>query len=104
VNGNEVYFDMADRLPALVHNSSMDATKTVKTVYGTFAIVRRWIRRFIPTLDHKYVERNDRRANHKQPIFLAVLYRLPNSVLKESHRRNQTSTSEDQTPQNWADF
>jgi hypothetical protein len=44
----------------------------------------------------------DRRANHKQPIFLAVVDRLHNSVLEESHRRNQTSTSEDLTPQNWA--
>jgi hypothetical protein len=40
VNGNEVYFDMADRIAALVPNSSMDATKTVKTVYGAFVIVR----------------------------------------------------------------
>jgi hypothetical protein len=48
------------------------------------------------------VERNDRRANHKQPIFLTVLYRLRNCVLKESRRRNQTSACEDQTPQNWA--
>jgi hypothetical protein len=101
-NGNEIYFDMADRLAALIHDSSMDATKTVKTVYGTFVIVRRWIERFIPTMYHKYLERNDHHANHKQPIFLAILYRLRNSVLKESHRRNQTSTSEDQTPQNLA--
>jgi hypothetical protein len=100
VNWNEVYFDMADRLATLVHDSSMDAAKTVKTVYGTFVIVRRWIQRFIPTMYHKYVERNGRDANHK-PIFLAILYRLRNSVLKETHRRNQTSTSEDQTPQNW---
>jgi hypothetical protein len=102
VNGNEIYFDMTDRLAVLIRDSSMDATKTVKTVYGTFVIVRRWIQRFISTMYHKYVERNDRHANHKQPIFLAILYRLRNSVLKESHRRDQTSTSEDQTPQNWA--
>jgi hypothetical protein len=51
---------------------------------------------------HKYVERNDGHANHRQPIFLAVLYHLRNSVLEESHRRNQTTTGEDQTPQNWA--
>ena len=74
-NGNEIYFDMADRLAALIHDSSMDATKTVKTVYGTFVIVRRWIERFIPTMYHKYLERNDHHANHKQPIFLAALYR-----------------------------
>jgi hypothetical protein len=40
VNGNEIYFDMTDRLAALIRDSSMDATKTVKTVYGTFVIVR----------------------------------------------------------------
>src|SRR5580700_6360425 len=51
---------------------------------------------------HKYVERNDGHGNHRQPIFVAALYRWRNSVLKESHRRNQTTTSEDQTPQNWA--
>ena len=89
VNGNEVYFDMADRLAVLVHNGSMDATKTIKTVYGTFFTVRKWIQRFVPTMYHKYVERNDRHANHKQSIFLVVLYRLRNSVLEESHRRNQ---------------
>ena len=66
VNGNEVYFDMADRLAALVHDSSMDATKTVKAVYGAFVIVRRWIQRFIPTMNHKYVERNDGHANHRR--------------------------------------
>ena len=93
---------MADRLAALVHDSSMDATKTVKAVYGAFVIVRRWIQRFIPTMNHKYVERNDGHANHRQPIFVPALYRRRNSALKETHRRNQTSTSEDQTPQNWA--
>jgi hypothetical protein len=98
VNGNEVYFDTADRLAALVHNSSMDATKTVKAVYGAFVIVWKWIQRLISTMYHKYVERNDGHANHRQPIFLAVLYRLRNSVLKESRRRNQTTTSEDETP------
>ena len=72
------------------------------TVYGTFVIVRRWIQRSILAMYDRYAERNDRHANHKQPIFLGVLYRLRNSVLKESHRRNQTSTGEDQTPQNWA--
>ena len=93
---------MADRLAALVHDSSMDAAKTVKTVYGTFVIVRRRIQRFVPTMYHKYVERNDGHANHMQSIFVAALYRWRNSALKERHRRNQTSTSEDKTPQNWA--
>jgi len=45
VNWNDVYFDMADWLATLVHDSSMDAAKTVKTVYGTFVIVRRCIQR-----------------------------------------------------------
>jgi len=50
---------------------------------------------------HKYVERNDGHVNHMQSIFVAALYRWRNSPLKETHRRNPTSTSEDQTPQNW---
>src|SRR5467141_5272248 len=77
------------------------AAKTVKTVCGTFVIVRRRIQRFIPTMYHKYVERNDGHVNHMQSIFVAALYRWRNSPLKETHRRNPTSTSEDQTPQNW---
>jgi hypothetical protein len=64
VNGNEIYFDMADRPAVFVHNGSMNATKTVKTVYRTFVIVRRRIQRFIATMYHKYVERNDGHANH----------------------------------------